>query len=402
MATIQKRTGKTGTSYLIRVSAGYGSDGKQIIKSKTWRPSAGMTEKQTERELRRVAAEFEQRIENGDTADTSNLRLADFCKQYLDLSKTSLSPTTYSYYVRTIDSLIVPSLGHMKLTAIRPIHVQQFIQALQEPGARSDGKGTLSASSVRRYFTVLKSIMAKAYKLGLIDRNPTDTARLDLPKIEEEEVEVFSKDEAAHLMSCLESEPLMYRVLIHLAIVTGARRGELVALKWEHIDQKRKTIKIVQSNYKVKGGEIKTKPPKTQKSTRELSIPDYLISMLNDLRREQMVEALKLGDAWHNEGWIFTQWNGAPMYPSTPTLWFSKFQERHNIPHRKFHALRHTSGTLLLSSGTNIKTVASRLGHTQLSTTNRYLHSLSESDAAAAASFETLLFEPQKKEKISG
>ena len=166
MATIQKRTGKTGTSYLIRVSAGYGSDGKQIIKSKTWRPSAGMTEKQTERELRRVAAEFEQRIENGDTADTSNLRLSDFCKQYLDLSKTSLSPTTYSYYVRTIDSLIVPSLGHMKLTAIRPIHVQQFIQALQEPGARSDGNGTLSASSVRRYFTVLKSIMAKAYKLG--------------------------------------------------------------------------------------------------------------------------------------------------------------------------------------------------------------------------------------------
>ena len=402
MATIQKRTGKSGTSYLIRVSAGYGSDGKQIIKSKTWRPAVGMTEKQAERELRRVAAEFERRIENGDIADTSNLRLADFCKQYLALSKTTLSPTTYSYYVRTIDSLIIPSLGHMKLTAIHPIHVQQFIQALQEPSARSDGNGTLSASSVRRYFTVLKSIMARAYKLGLIDRNPTDTARLDLPKIKEEEVEVFSKEEAAHLMSCLEGEPLMYRVLIHLAIVTGARRGELVALKWEHIDQKRKTIKIIQSNYKLKGEEIKTKSPKTQKSTREMSIPDYLISMLNDLRREQMVEALQLGDAWHNEGWIFTQWNGEPMYPTTPTWWLSKFQERHNIPHRKFHALRHTSGTLLLSSGTNIKTVASRLGHTQLSTTNRYLHSLAESDAAAAASFENLLFEPQKKEKILG
>ena len=124
--------------------------------------------------------------------------------------------------------------------------------------------------------------------------------------------------------------------------------------------------------------------------------------MLNDLHREQMVTALKLGDAWHNDGWIFTQWNGEPMYPTTPTLWFDKFQKRHGIPHRKFHALRHTSGTLLLSNGTNIKTVASRLGHTQLSTTNRYLHSLSESDAAAAASFETLLFEPEKKVKISG
>lgn len=403
MATVQKRTGKTGVSYLIRVSAGYDSEGKQIIKSKTWRPAEGMTEKQTERELSRVAADFEKRIQNGDVAECTSIRLSDFCKQYMELSKSTLSPTTYSYYQRTINELIIPALGHMKINAIRPIHVQRFIQALQEPGARSDGKGTLSASSVRRYFTVLKSIMAKAYKLGLVDRNPTETARLDLPKIEEEEVEVFSKDEAAHLLECLDHEPLMYKVLIHLAIVTGARRGELVALKWEHIDQIRKTVRICQSNYKLTGEGIKTKAPKTQKSARELSIPDYLIAMLNDLRREQLETSLKLGDAWNNGGWIFTQWNGLPMYPTTPTAWFDEFQKRHGIAHHKFHALRHTSGTLLLSNGTNIKTVAARLGHTQLSTTNRYLHSLSDSDAAAAASFETILFkQPEKKQKISG
>jgi len=110
-----------------------------------------------------------------------------------------------------------------------------------------------------------------------------------------------------------------------------------------------------------------------------------------------MQTARDLGDAWHNEGWIFTQWNGEPMNPTTPTAWFSEFQERHGIPHHKFHALRHTSGTLLLSNGTNIKTVAARLGHTQLSTTNRYLHALEDADTAAAESFSSMLIDLDKK-----
>lgn len=74
---------------------------------------------------------------------------------------------------------------------------------------------------------ILQAIMSKAYKLSLIDRNPTETARLDMPEVEEAEVEIFSKDEAAHMLSCLDGEPLKFQLLIHLAIVTGARRANL-------------------------------------------------------------------------------------------------------------------------------------------------------------------------------
>lgn len=379
MPTITKRN----NTYRIRVSCGYDTGGKQIVRSCTWTPSPGMTARQAEKELAKVAAAFEAKVQNGDYIEASNLRLADFCDQYLEMSKNTLAPTTLHLYEYLVREVIKPTLGHMRLADIKPVHVQRFINTL------SDSK--LSPSTVRRYFTAFKAIMAKAYKLELIDRNPSETARLDLPPTNTPEIEIFTREEAAHMLSCLESEPLKFKVLVHLALVTGARRGELVALKWDCVDLKRGTVCIRQSNYKLKGEAIKSKQPKTRSSVRDVAIPAYLVELLRDFRAEQISEQLRLGDAWHEHGYLFCQWNGEPMNPNTPTDYFADFLKRNGMPHRKFHALRHTSATLLLTGGTNIKTVAARLGHTQLSTTNRYVHALRDADEAAAEMFADLI-----------
>ena len=120
-------------------------------------------------------------------------------------------------------------------------------------------------------------------------------------------------------------------------------------------------------------------------------VPPYCLKMLKKLKAEQAKLILKLGDAYKKDGWMFTQSDGSPMYPTTPTQWFSRFQKRHNLPHRKFHALRHTSATLLLSNGTNIKNVASRLGHSQLKTTNRYVHATDQAERESANLLENIL-----------
>ena len=156
------------------------------------------------------------------------------------------------------------------------------------------------------------SLMKSAYNLGLIGINPAERERITLPKLEEEQTEIFTEQELGDLLQALEDEPLMFRLLIHMALNTGCRRGELMGLN-------------------------------------------------------------------------------KPMYPTTPTQWFSKFQKRNDLPHRKFHALRHTSATLLLSNGTNIKNVATRLGHTQLKTTNRYVHAVEQAERQAANTLELLL-----------
>ena len=161
-------------------------------------------------------------------------------------------------------------------------------------------------------------------------------------------------------------------------------------MKWSNINFAKSVIFVKQSNYKLPGEKIKSKNPKTKGSVRDIVIPAYLIELLKQYRSEQLCQSITLGDRWKNEDWLFIQWDGSVMHPTTPTRQFTKFLKRHDIPHRKFHALRHTSATLLLSSGTNIKTVASRLGHTQISTTNRYVHALRDADEAAAQTFETL------------
>jgi integrase len=177
----------------------------------------------------------------------------------------------------------------------------------------------------------------------------------------------------------------------------------MTALKWTNINLNDGFILIKQSNYKLPGESTKSKAPKTKKSVRKISISPYLVNLLRRYQLEQTKDRFTLGDKWIDEGWLFTQWDGSVIHPHTPTRQFTKFLKKNNIPHRKLHALRHTSATFLLSSGADIKTVASRLGHTQLSTTNRYVHALRDADEAAAQTFESLLNTPNRppeKEQI--
>ena len=388
MASITKRKG----SYFIAVSCGYDQNGRQIRRTMTYKPEANMTERQIQKEVQRQAVLFEEQVRNGQVSSDGRLKLADFVPMYLETAKQRLSPYVYERYTHIISLGIIPALGHLKLRDIRPVHIQRFIDDLSKRDTHLDGKpGRLSPSTVRRYYTMICSLMKSAYKLGLIGINPAERERITLPKLEEEQTEIFTEQELADLIQALEGEPLMFRLLIHMALNTGCRRGELMGLKWSDIDFQTAVLTVSRSNYKLTGDkEVRSKSTKTGKS-RRIMLPAYCISMLKCYRAEQTGLQLRLGDAWHGDDWIFIQADGKPMYPTTPTQWFSKFQERNNLPHRKFHALRHTSATLLLSNGTNIKNVAARLGHTQLKTTNRYVHAVEQAERQAANTLELLL-----------
>lgn len=388
MATIEKR----GDNYRITVSCGVDVNNRQIRRRMTWQPDSGMTAKQIEKELQRQAVLFEEACQNGTAPTDGKIKLAEYVPIYLETAKKQLSPLVFERYSRMLEICIVPMLGHMKLKDIKPVHIQRFVNALEERETHFDGRaGKLSPSTVHRYYTMVQSVMHSAYKLGLIGMNPADSDRITLPKTAEETTEIFNEQELAALLEALEAEPPQFRLLIHLALNTGCRRGELVGLKWSDINYNTRILTVSRSNYKLKGdSEIKSKSTKTGRS-RKIMLPPYCITMLRQHRAEQLQTQLLLGDQWQGDEWIFTQADGKPMYPSTPTLQFSRFLQRHDLEHKKFHALRHTSATLLLSNGTNIKNVASRLGHTQLKTTNRYVHAVEQAEREAANTFEALL-----------
>ena len=404
MAYIDPRTNKDGEiiSYRIRVSKGYDAEGKRLKPYfMTWVPPKGLSKRQIQAELQRQAVLFEEKCNMGKVTDSS-LKLRDFIPQYLDTVSVTMSPTTLHFYKQVINNHILPNLGGKKLTDIKPLHIQQFIKYLSDLEAKhkspTNDSGKLSATTIRRYLCVLQSIFRLAVKLDILTVNPAKAEKLTLPKKVAPKIEIFTKAEAAEMLNCLQTEPLQFQTFIQLAIITGARRGELVALKFSDFNYTKCEVTISRAVIKVDGSDYQIKPPKDYE-VRTVTVNEHCIELVKQLQIEQERERERLGSKWAGDEWMFTKWNGEIMNVQTPTRQFSKFLERHGLKHRKLHSLRHTSATLLLYGGINIRQVQSRLGHSELETTQKYLHPLSEADVEAANVLTNML-EPDKRRNI--
>lgn len=393
MANITPRKNKDGkiTSVTIRVYHGYDSEGNRLKPyTMSWKPEREMSEKQIMKEANRRATLFEEECKNGNISSAPNMKLRDFCNIYLDIKTGILSPRTYEYYTRVINDLIIPLLGHIRITDLKPAHVQQFIKYIQDNCEKKP-----SPSTIKRKVAILQSILRQAVKLGLIQTNPANAERLTMPKQIAPQVEIFTRQEAVEMLEALEAEPLQYKAIVYLAIMSGAREGELVGLKFSDVDFINNRITIERSAYKLKGQPVMTKPPKDN-DTRTVKVDEYTIDLIRQLKAEKDRERLRIGTAWKGDEWLFTQWDGSIMFPATPSHWFRDFLKRHGLKHRKFHALRHTSATLLLLAGTNVKQVSGRLGHADLRVTNQYLHCIAEADEAAANALGNMLITQHK------
>ena len=426
MAYIKERG---NNNYFVRVSYGMMDNGRPFQKSRLYRPSeVNLPKSKVRKELDAFvkALEEECRIEfqskhqqkaTEDTIEEEILRdefkgeikaepqpvltpvsttssiplFADFCSIYLTAKKENISSTTYLLYETTIHRILIPKLGHLHLDEIKPFHVQELINFLATPSGRVDKKGEkLAPATIRRYLTILQSIMTMAWKQEYINSNPADTRRLEISKIVTPEVEVFSNEEIAEILKMARLEPIHIHAVIATAIYTGARRGEIAGLKWEDVDFEKRTMYIRRSVVKLVGQEAEIKLPKTVSSIRQMAIPQALCDILQELKKEQDRKKALLGEKWHEEGFLFTDWCGHVMHPHTPTKQFDKFLKKYGFRHLKFHGLRHSSATYLLSNGCDIKTVSKRLGHTSIDTTNIYVHALAKADKAAADCFDSI------------
>ena len=393
MASIVSRSNGT---YLIRVSCGIDSNGKQIARSKTFKPSKpNLPYTKLNKELEAFVAAFEQEVaEEGSMRNVrpDKITFADFCTQYLEIKKSSLSPQTHNFYTKVIEEELLPMFASLKMKDLRTYHIQQFVQYLSTEKKRLDGRdGGIAASTVKRYATVLRSIVTTAYKLEYIEDDIGRSRRIEFPKEETKEVEAFTLEEVADILKALESEPWHIRAIIEVALFTGCRRGEIVGLKWADIDFENQRISVKRSIYKLSDGKAREKEPKSKTSIRTISIPERLCKTLTEYRLQQNRHIAYLGDSWKNLDYVFTEEDGYVMNPQTPTKQFDHFLKRHDIRHLKFHGLRHTSATMLLANGCDIKTVSARLGHADITTTNIYVHALESTDRMAAQTFDNFI-----------
>lgn len=408
MPTITPRKNKDGDiiSYTIRVYHGYDGQGKRLKPyTMTYKPAPNMTAKQIEKELQKISIEFEERCKNGMTGNADRITLEEYSKIYLEAKIKTLSPSTFEFYERAIKNKILPALGFHKVNQIKPPHIQAFINQLSGiTKQKRDGTNSiepLKPASIRRYLTVVQSIFKLAVKQNIIQSSPAKAELLEIPRVVAPKIEIFTKQEAAEMLSYLELEDLQFQVFIQLAIMTGARRGELTALKFSDFDYVNNKVTIERAAVKLKGQPTQIKPPKDYE-VRTLAVNPYCIDLVKLLRFQKDKQAEALGNQWNEHDWLFTQDNGEIMNPQTPTKQFSKFLARNHLKHRKLHSLRHTSATLLLYGGVNIKQVQERLGHGDITTTNKYLHYISEADEQAANVLQDMLITHKTKEQKTG
>lgn len=256
----------------------------------------------------------------------------------------------------------------------------------------------LSPTTIRKYHSVISSILTKAVKWQVIVSNPAE--RAELPKPEPKEAVYLDEIQTAHLLQLMEQETEVHRVMVSLLIFTGMRRAELCGLEWSDIDFEHALIHIRRtSQYIPKQGIIEDLTKNTS-SQRAVAVSASVLSTLRIYKAHQAEQRLKLGTAW-NPAWaehprLFTQADGSPINPDSVTKWFHGFIARSDLPPIHIHSLRHTNATLQIAGGVPLTTVADRLGHaTPATTTKVYSHAIQSANAAAADTLERMLHAKQ-------
>lgn len=391
MATVTKR----GNGYQIRVSCGYNAAGKHIMKSYTWKPAPGMTAKQTEKELQRQVIAFEQKIQQGYAAE-NRMTFEKYAEYVMQLKETKgKKHRTLDRYAAMLQR-INPAIGHMKIEDIRPGHLNDFYRQLAKPGQNLKTGGQLSNKTILEHHRLISTVLAQAEKEMLIPYNPA--SRAEPPQPQKKEVTYFQPDEIAAIRDALESEPIKWRTMTHLLLITGCRRGEIMGLKWAKVDFENNQIRIDNNLQYTAAKGLYEETPKTAASLRNIKLPAETVQLLQKYRNWQTEQRLASGDRWIYTDYVFTQENGTPMHPDSITDWLGKFSKRYNLPHINPHAFRHTMASILYFNGMDSITISKRLGHTKVSTTaDIYAHIIQEADERAAECIGDVLLNTRRK-----
>ena len=389
--SIEKR-GKN--SYRLTVAEGFDLNGKPMIHRKT----VHGTKKDAEVEL----AKFVTEVQNGLVVDGKSLRFSEFTEIWKrDYGSKELAPTTYKRYCRMLETRLLPYFGHFYINKIRPTDIMKFYDLLEKDtqlvrksgnnGAKT--KKPLSGKTILEHHRLLRAMLHKAVYWQLIVANPAE--RVQAPKARKPKRKSYDDEQTKILLENLEKlsvEETKYKVAIILTVFTGVRLGELMGLEWQDVDFKNGIISINRSSQYLSDMGVFTKTPKTESSIREIAIPEFIISLLEEYKLWYEEQKSIYGELWTNSDRLFVQADGKPMHPSSISKWFVRYVSTIGLPVINFHGLRHTNASLLVAQNVDIAVVSARLGHAQISTTlDFYVHPLLSHNRKAGYALENLL-----------
>ncbi|WP_337669580.1 site-specific integrase [Ruminococcus bicirculans (ex Wegman et al. 2014)] len=375
MATIRRRPNGT---YEIKVSCGYGVDGKQRNQYKSYKPEPGMTKRQIEKEVQRQAILFEEDCKRGHI--TAAVKFETFAEQWFEeYAKVNLRPTSYAR-MKQLTKRVYPAIGHKRLDKITARDIQKFVTDMLVNGKNMNTGKPLSRKTAVHHLSFISDVFSYAVRMGMLCDNPC--RRVFVPKQEQEEKQIYTIEQVKILYENLKSEPMKYQVYLLLSVYSGYRRSEMLGLEWKDIDFEHDLIHVRRTSQYTSEKGIYTDTTKIRKSKRVSKMPASIMNLLRQFKADQNEEARRLGTKWEDYDRLFTKWNGAPMNPQTPFEWLKGYCERIGIPFRNIHSLRHLHASLLIFEGVDVVAVSEDMGHSVVGTTlNLYSHMFQEAKA---------------------
>jgi len=357
---IDKRNGKYRATYVLNKNK---KTGKYIRRS-----FLADSYEEADKKLKVII----ERIKDGQYSVESEMKYKHWLNYWLDDCKVNtIEQTTLDNYKGNLNNHVIPWLGDIKLNDLSVKDIQKFYNHLYEEG-REDGTGGLNPRTVQRIHTIISSSLKHAVRCEILTKNVASYAIKR--KMRRFEIEPYSLDELKKFLSVTKDEE--FYPLFATSALTGLRRGEVLALRWQDVDFDNLMIKVRKSLGQRKISEdskkriIELKDTKTESSRRTIPIGDFLINVLSNHKKEQMEISFKYGrESYNPNDLVFCEKNGDFINPSKYTNEFSKVIKKYNLRKIRLHDIRHAFATILLHEGVSHKYIKDLLGHSTIVTT---------------------------------
>jgi integrase len=323
----------------------------------------------------------------GNYIDPSKATLAEYLDRWEhDWAIANVGPKTIERYRELLKNHVRPHIGAVRLQKLRPVNLSELYAKLLREG-RGSGQG-LSARTVGHVHRVLHKALVVAAEWGLIQQNAADVAKP--PPATPVEIGILTEDQVGQVLRATRGRSLY--PIAALALATGMRRGELLALAWCNVDLASGKLRVERSVEQTKVG-LRLKPPKTKYGRRSIALPISTVAELRNYRIAQQELRLRLGlGKMPDDALVFPNLEGGVRSPNALTKEWTRTTIGQNLPRVSLHALRHTHASQLIASGMDVLTISRRLGHgSPTITLGVYGHLFTNTDDRAAEIIESAL-----------
>lgn len=351
-------------------------------KKRKWHSFAG-TKREAQKECARLIAE----VSTGRYIEASKQTVAEFFKEWLAFIKPTVAPKTHERYGEICDKNLGPLIGEVVLSKLKTDRIDAALSSALTEGHRRGGGG-LSPRTVHHMRRVLVKALNQAVTWDRIGKNPA--LATTPPKVERTKMLAYDAGQTAVLIEAF--RPTRMFVPMLLAVMCGLRRGEILALRWRHVDlsDNRRMLSIVESAEQTKDG-VRYKEPKAGRS-RTVALSSMMLAELKAHRVRQAEEQLRLGLRPGDDSFVIAQIDGRPLKPVSLTHEWTRLLAKTSLPRIRFHDLRHTHATQMLAAGVHPKVASERLGHSTIGITlDLYSHVMPGMQADAAEQVDAAL-----------